>query len=84
MAKVGGLRWFSKGNNTVCSGFFYTVAGTPCRDAFVVLHINGGIPFQIRALMKSRGWTQAQLAEKTHMLQPRISGLICLLKSLDG
>jgi transcriptional regulator with XRE-family HTH domain len=46
------------------------------RKAFVLSQINVGIPFQIRALMKSRGWTQAQLAEKTHMLQPRISELV--------
>lgn len=46
------------------------------RTAFVVSQINVGIPFQIRALMKERGWTQAILAEKTDMLQPRISGLM--------
>jgi transcriptional regulator with XRE-family HTH domain len=46
------------------------------RKAFVVSQINVGIPFQLRALMKARGWTQEQLAEKTGMLQPRISGLM--------
>jgi transcriptional regulator with XRE-family HTH domain len=46
------------------------------RKAFVASQINIGIPFQIRALMKQRGWTQKQLAKKTDMLQPRISGLM--------
>ncbi len=46
------------------------------RKAFVASQINVGIPFQIRSLMKARGWTQAQLVEKTNMLQPRISGLM--------
>jgi transcriptional regulator with XRE-family HTH domain len=46
------------------------------RKAFIASQINIGIPFQIRALMKARGWTQDTLAEKTGMLQPRISGLM--------
>jgi transcriptional regulator with XRE-family HTH domain len=46
------------------------------RRSFVASQINVGIPFQIRALMKERGWTQAQLAERAEMLQPRISGLM--------
>ncbi len=46
------------------------------RKAFVASQINIGIPFQIRALMNSRGWTQQILADKTGMLQPRISGLM--------
>ena len=47
------------------------------RTAFVASQINIGIPFQIRALLKSRpGWTQQKLAAKTGMLQPRISGLM--------
>ena len=47
------------------------------RKAFVASQINIGIPFQIRALLKSRpGWTQTTLAERTGMLQPRISGLM--------
>lgn len=47
------------------------------RRAFVVSQINIGIPFQIRALLKSRpGWTQKTLAERAGMLQPRISGLM--------
>lgn len=45
------------------------------RKAFVASQINVGIPFQIRALRKSRGWTQEQLAERTGMLQPRISAI---------
>jgi transcriptional regulator with XRE-family HTH domain len=46
------------------------------RTAFVASQINIGIPFQIRALMKARGWTQEQLAERTGMLQPRISAIL--------
>jgi len=47
------------------------------RKAFVASQINMGIPFQIRALLKSRPhWTQATLAEKANMLQPRISSLL--------
>ena len=46
------------------------------RIAFVASQINIGIPFQIRALMRARGWTQEQLAERTGMLQPRISAML--------
>ena len=46
------------------------------RKAFIASQINIGIPFQIRALMKARGWTQEKLAEQTGMLQPRISALL--------
>jgi transcriptional regulator with XRE-family HTH domain len=47
------------------------------RKAFVASQINIGIPFQIRALLKSRpGWTQGTLAQRADMLQPRISGLM--------
>lgn len=46
------------------------------RKAFVSSQINVGIPFQIRALLKARGWTQEQLGERTDMLQPRVSGLM--------
>lgn len=43
------------------------------RDAFVSEHITTGIPFQIRALRKQRGWTQKELAVRTGMRQERIS-----------
>src|ERR1039457_3984176 len=46
------------------------------RKAFVSSQINIGIPFQIRALLKARGWTQNELAVRTGMLQPRISGMM--------
>ncbi len=46
------------------------------RKAFVASQINIGIPFQIRALMKSRNWTQDDLARRTGMLQPRISTML--------
>jgi transcriptional regulator with XRE-family HTH domain len=47
------------------------------RKAFVASQIYIGIPFQIRAMLKSRrGWTQRKLAEKTGIHQPTISCLI--------
>lgn len=47
------------------------------RKAFVASQINVGIPFQIRALLKSRpGWTQTTLAKKAEMRQPSISALL--------
>jgi transcriptional regulator with XRE-family HTH domain len=46
------------------------------RKAFVSSQINIRIPFQIRALMKERGWKQEDLAKAAGMLQPRISGLL--------
>ena len=46
------------------------------RKAFVASQINIAIPFQLYALLKSRGWTQAQLAERAGMLQPRISAML--------
>ena len=46
------------------------------RKAFVEAQLSVNLPFQIRALLKERGWTQEDLAKKTGMLQPRISGLL--------
>jgi transcriptional regulator with XRE-family HTH domain len=46
------------------------------QKAFVASQINIGLPFQIRALLKTRGKTQDWLAKRTGMLQPRISGLM--------
>ena len=44
------------------------------RDAYVDSQIRVGLPFQIRALRKSRdNMTQSALAEKAEMSQPRIS-----------
>ncbi len=47
------------------------------RDAFVRSQVNVGIPFQIRALRENppRRWKQEVLAEKSNMLQPRISAM---------
>ena len=45
------------------------------RDAFVASEIKVGLPFQIRALRKQRGWNQKQLADLAGMLQPRISAM---------
>jgi transcriptional regulator with XRE-family HTH domain len=49
---------------------------TEYRKAFVASQINIGIPFQVRALLKARGWTQDELAERSGMLQPRISAIL--------
>ena len=46
------------------------------RQAFVWSQMTIGIPFQIRALLKSRDWTQEELAQEADMLQPRISALL--------
>jgi transcriptional regulator with XRE-family HTH domain len=46
------------------------------RKAFVASQINIGIPFQLRAMLKDRDWTQEKLAERTGMLQPRISAIL--------
>jgi transcriptional regulator with XRE-family HTH domain len=43
------------------------------RDGYVASQIAISLPFQIRALRRSRGWTQAQLAEAAGMSQPRIA-----------
>jgi transcriptional regulator with XRE-family HTH domain len=47
------------------------------REGYVQSQIRTVLPFQLRALRKSRGpeWTQAYLAERTGMAQPRISEL---------
>lgn len=50
-------------------------AGKAERGAFVSSQINVGIPFQIRALRKQRGWDQKTLADKSGMAQPRISAI---------
>ncbi len=46
------------------------------RKAFVASQINISIPFQIRGLLKSRGWRQEDLATRAGMRQPRISALL--------
>lgn len=46
------------------------------RKAFVASQINIGVPYQIRALAKARGWSQETVGEKCGMPQPRISELM--------
>lgn len=46
------------------------------RKEVVAAEMEMALPFQIRAIMKSRHWTQADLAAKTGMKQPRISALL--------
>jgi transcriptional regulator with XRE-family HTH domain len=43
------------------------------RDAFVQEHIETGVPFQIREMRRSRGWTQRELGERIEMKQETIS-----------
>ena len=50
-------------------------AGKAEREAFVTSQINIGLPFQIRALRKQRGWDQKKLADEAGMAQPRISAI---------
>lgn len=45
------------------------------RSAYVKAQIRIGLPFQIRALRKQKGWSQSQLAEAAEMRQPRISAI---------
>ena len=49
------------------------------RALFVETQIETVIPFQIRTMRVSRGWTQKQLAERAEMAQGRIS----LLESVN-
>lgn len=58
------------------SKLFSKLRDATYRRAFVASQISIGIPFQIRGLMKSRGWKQSELAERTGMLQPRISAML--------
>ena len=43
------------------------------RDGYTEAQLSVEVPFQIRALRKTRGWTQAQLAERCGIPQARIS-----------
>lgn len=45
------------------------------RDAFVAVHNSGTIAAQISAMRRALGWTQAELAARCGMKQPRISAL---------
>ena len=49
----------------------------PYRDAYVAAQIHMILPFQLRALRTARGWTQAELAYRIGMTQPRIAELEC-------
>ena len=52
-----------------------SLALKPKREAYVRAHVQHGLAHQIRMLREHRGWTQAELADKCGMRQPRISAL---------
>lgn len=43
------------------------------RENFAALQLKRGVPFQIRALLKDRGWTQQQLAKQAGLTQGVVS-----------
>lgn len=43
------------------------------REEFCALQLKRGVAFQIRALLKKRGWTQGKLAEKAKLTQGVVS-----------
>ena len=43
------------------------------RDAYAAAQIKIMLPFHIRALRMQRGWSQAELARRAGMAQPRIA-----------
>ncbi len=45
------------------------------RDGFVASELSSNVAAQIATLREDRGWTQAELAERAGMAQPRISKL---------
>lgn len=60
-------------NSTKRSEIIRSLAGKEYRDAFVEAEINTTLPFQIRAMRSSRGWTQTELAQRTGQKQKTIS-----------
>lgn len=47
------------------------------RDSYVRTNIAMGVPFQIRAMRKQRGWTQKELAQRAGKKQSWISAIEC-------
>lgn len=47
--------------------------GPEYREAFVASQLKRGIPFQARALRKQRGWSQAELADRSQLTQGAVS-----------
>jgi transcriptional regulator with XRE-family HTH domain len=45
------------------------------RDAYVQSQIKTALPYRIRALRKSRGWTQDEFAQRAGMAQSRVPDL---------
>jgi len=43
------------------------------REAYVAAHLKRSVPFQVRALRDQRGWSQAQLAERSGLTQGAVS-----------
>ena len=51
------------------------ISDKEARDFFVAAQINEGLPFQVRAMREERGWSQADLGERTNKAQATISQL---------
>ena len=43
------------------------------RESFVAAHVKTGLPFQIHALRKQRGWSQPELAKEANISQASVS-----------
>jgi transcriptional regulator with XRE-family HTH domain len=59
--------------STVSSSLWQELKSKDYRAAFAELQLKRGVPFQIRAMLKKRKWTQETLAEKSGLTQGVIS-----------
>jgi transcriptional regulator with XRE-family HTH domain len=60
-------------SNTVSSDLWHKLSNREYRASFAALQLKRGVPFQIRAILKKRGWTQEKLAEQAELTQGVIS-----------
>jgi transcriptional regulator with XRE-family HTH domain len=59
--------------NTSFSNLWQRLLDKEYRHAFAALQLKRGVPFQIRALLKQRKWTQEKLAENAGLTQGVVS-----------